>query len=161
VSTIQYKKGCLIAAFKNKEIDVLAHGVNCQGVMGSGVAKLVRKYWPDVFEQYIDWIDHTKEYFIGGTPLGSVCSKSVGRGQFISNLYTQDYYGSDGKKYVMYDAIAESFSHLLLHFNTHKIGIPKIGAGLGGGNWTIIEALINEQIELTEFSGSLTVYTFE
>ena len=45
---IIYKKGNLLDA----QTDVIAHQVNCQGVMGSGVAKQIKEKWPDVFKQY-------------------------------------------------------------------------------------------------------------
>ena len=32
--------------------DYICHQVNCQGVMGSGVAKAIRDKWPQVYEEY-------------------------------------------------------------------------------------------------------------
>lgn len=31
---------------------IVVHGVNCQGVMGSGVALAIRTKWPQIFESY-------------------------------------------------------------------------------------------------------------
>ena len=33
-------------------IDILCHQVNCQGVMGAGLAKQIRSKYPEVYEQY-------------------------------------------------------------------------------------------------------------
>ena len=38
------------------------------------------------------------------------------------------------------------------------IGIPKIGAGLGGGDWAIIEQLIGDTMSLTGFEGKVVCY---
>ena len=32
--------------------DIICHQVNCQGVMGSGLAKQIRSKWPSVFADY-------------------------------------------------------------------------------------------------------------
>jgi len=34
---------------------VVAHGVNCQGAMGSGVAGAIRRKWPSVFIEYASY----------------------------------------------------------------------------------------------------------
>ena len=31
---------------------ILAHQVNCMGIMGSGIAKQIKDKYPEVFEQY-------------------------------------------------------------------------------------------------------------
>ena len=36
----------------DSDADIICHQVNCQGVMGSGVAKEVRERFPNVYEQY-------------------------------------------------------------------------------------------------------------
>lgn len=34
--------------------DIIAHQVNCQGIMGSGVARQIKKKYPEVFNMYED-----------------------------------------------------------------------------------------------------------
>ena len=48
---IVYKEGNLLDA----QTDVIAHQVNCQGVMGSGVAKQIRDKWPRVYDSYVTY----------------------------------------------------------------------------------------------------------
>ena len=45
---IIYKNGNLLDA----QTAVIAHQVNCQGVMGSGVAKQIRDKWTNVYTAY-------------------------------------------------------------------------------------------------------------
>ena len=49
---IEYRKGDLLKT----EIPYIAHGCNAQGVMGSGVAKVIREKWPLAFQVY--WEDY-------------------------------------------------------------------------------------------------------
>lgn len=39
----------------DSDADIICHQVNCQGVMGSGVAKEVRERYPEVYYAY--WTD--------------------------------------------------------------------------------------------------------
>ena len=68
------------------------------------------------------------------------------RDMFVINMYTQRDYGYDGKRYTSYDAFADVLSMLAAFIPDGKtIAFPKnIGCGLGGGNWKIISALIEE-----------------
>ena len=45
-----------------------------------------------------------------------------------------------------YTAVVKCFTEVIGYANTMKLDIyfPKIGAGLGGGDWGIIEQLIND-----------------
>ena len=36
----------------DSDADIICHQVNCQGVMGSGVAKEVRERFPNVYEEF-------------------------------------------------------------------------------------------------------------
>jgi O-acetyl-ADP-ribose deacetylase (regulator of RNase III) len=73
----------------------------------------------------------------------------------VVNGITQDMYGRNGKQYVDYDAVREVFNSTVdmcwqlyqdyENGETMDIAIPKIGAGLGGGDWKVIEEIIDEE----------------
>lgn len=131
-----YKKGDLL----NANEDVIAHGCNAQGVMGSGVAKAIRDKWPSVYDAY------KETYKTKGLHLGDIIMCQAGD-KLVANCITQEHYGRDGKVYVDYDAISKCMEHLLKHCDEQgieSIAIPKIGAGLGGGDWLLIEGMIKE-----------------
>lgn len=132
---IVYRKGDVVEALKSGEIEVLVHGVNCQGAMNSGIAKQIRKEFPIVFEEYRRYFDIRN--------LGDIQQVKVDNfeNKHVVNTYTQSEYGYDGLKFCSYDAIDEAMTKLARVEGA--IGMPKIGAGLGGGNWEIIEAIIN------------------
>lgn len=121
---------------------VIAHGVNCQGVMGSGVAKALRDKWPVIFETY--------SLLPKGKPmLGLANMVRVGDRDelFVVNCFTQIFYGVGGK-FADPDAIETSLSQAFMWADFYHLPLymPKIGAGLGGLDWKeevepIVEAL--------------------
>ena len=122
--------------------DYICHQVNCQGVMGSGVAKAIRDEWPEVFTEYRSYID-----MCFGTPLGSVCYAPINNSnQVVANMFAQSYYGYDGKRYTSYDAFCNCLTAMAREIPKSKtIAFPyKIGSDRGGANWNIIYAMICE-----------------
>ena len=111
------------------ELKYIAHGVNCQNVMGSGVAKALFQKWSEVkvrYHDYCNWaLEDEREI------LGTVASVML-KDKTIYNLFTQEFYGYDKKRYVNYAAIVNCFQRL--KSNSHRfdgpIAIPKIGCGL-------------------------------
>lgn len=132
---INYTTGDLLEA-KEK---VIIHGCNNCGVMGSGVAKQIRAKWPNVFEVY-----HLK-YQVFGLELGSIIPVETQDGKIVVNAITQDGFGQDGQQYVKYDAIEKCFvavNDKAKSWEVTEIAMPRIGAGLGGGDWKMIEEII-------------------
>lgn len=136
---ITYKKGNLL----DTPDSIIVHGCNSQGVMGSGVAKAIRKKWPQVFN------DYHKEYATNGLILGTYNVSYIKEDhKFIINAITQGGYGYDGRKFVSYDAIDMVMMKIGYNYSsTMAISMPKIGAGLGGGTWEVIEAIINDRLK--------------
>lgn len=132
---IQYVTGDLLEATQK----VIIHGVNAQGIMGSGVAKVIREKWPEVYESY-----HL-HYKTFGLNLGDILPVNTVDGKIIVNAVTQENFGRDGRQYCSYDAIEKCFEQInsrAVDWNVTEMALPKIGAGLGGGSWTIIENII-------------------
>lgn len=135
---IEYRKGNLLDVTEG----VILHGCNAQGVMGSGVALAVRWKYPQAYDKYLSFLNTND-----GEVLGDIVWVKVSDTLCIANAITQQYYGRNNKRYVNYSALAKCFMEVIdtcaanyikeLHF-------PKIGAGLGGGDWNIIEQLIND-----------------
>jgi O-acetyl-ADP-ribose deacetylase (regulator of RNase III) len=123
-------------------VGVIAHGVNCQNKMGSGVAKALYSKWPEIKARYHKYCDCLiKSNFKNEKLLGNIDSVKIKNGPKVINCFTQLYYGYDGRKYVSYDAIYDCFRKLALDYS--EIAIPKIGCGLAGGDWEIVRAIIN------------------
>ena len=145
-------KGDLITLAKQGEFDGIAHGCNCFHAMGSGIAPQIAKAFPEA-----EVADNRTKYG-SKDKLGSYSSaltlSDKGHALTVFNIYSQYYMGV--KPYsISYEAIHQAFSSInndLTSFSTKKyfstgelynLGIPMIGAGLGGGHWEAIELLIN------------------
>jgi O-acetyl-ADP-ribose deacetylase (regulator of RNase III) len=134
----------------NIESGIIVHGCNNCGVMRSGLAKQVRYKYPEAYDEYLRMFqgDGLK------IDLGEISHIQITKYKIIVNAITQDGFGYDGKKYVSYDAIELSFSHVVElaskiedeYGKKLDIVFPKIGCGLGGGNWNIVEKIIDETV---------------
>lgn len=128
------------------ELKYIAHGVNCQNVMGSGVAKSLFTKWPEVKDSYHMFCESVLGY-LNNVQLVA-CNQNTSDEVYVFNCFTQEFYGYDNKRYVNYAAIVKCFSYLvkeLSRFDT-PLAIPKIGCGLAGGDWNIVEQLINDTV---------------
>ncbi len=138
---IKYVKGDLMKASEK----IIIHGCNAMGVMGSGVAYLIRRDFPGAYKVYRD------HYEAHGLRLGEVVWAKT-RGKIIGNAITQGKFGRDGDRYVDYDAVRSVIrvvNQVCVNCYEHSVALPKIGAGLGGGDWNVISEIIEQ--EATDF----------
>ena len=136
---IQYVKGDIFQG----EDDVIVHGCNCMNNMASGVAYQVAKYYPEAV--YVD----IKTVKGDPTKLGTYTSWT-GQHRFhrdraitIVNAYTQ-FLPVVSLKPFDYDAFATVLPKIKADFAGKTIATVRIGAGLAGGEWSRIEATINQ-----------------
>lgn len=139
---IRYIKGDLFET----DAPIIVHGCNCQGVMCSGVAKQVKEKYPEAYNVYKE-----TETDIG-LELGDAHLIET-NGKIFINLLTQEFYGRDENTvYVDYDAVWSALKlipTLLEEYGFKTIAMPKIGCGLGNGDWNIVSKIIEE--ELSDF----------
>lgn len=136
------RTGDLLALALQGEFDVIVHGCNCFCTMGAGIARSIRKLFPEAFAADLATLpaDHAK--------LGSYSQARIQRGdrQFIIlNAYTQFDWRGKGVK-ADYAAIRQVFSGVAREFHGMRVGYPLIGAGLAGGNWALIAQIIDEEL---------------
>ena len=131
----------VIGNLLESDCDYICHQVNCQGRMASGIAKSIREKWPEVYEAYMNWYKTN-----GHTIYNNILIVPVENNQNIINMASQYNYGYDGKRYTSYDAFWECLNRIAETCpKGSKIGFPmKIGCGLGGANWNIIQFMIHE-----------------
>jgi O-acetyl-ADP-ribose deacetylase (regulator of RNase III) len=150
---------------------LICHQVNCQGVMGSGIAKSIREKWPEVYSQYKHFCnehDRLACELYGGYENGPVGSDlllgktqkvEINDKQAVINMFSQLAYGYDGNRYTSYDAFYNCLCEIILHAKLgSRIGFPHgIGSVRGGANWNIILKMIEEvlgedyQVEIWRF----------
>lgn len=134
--------GDLIKLALAGEFDVIVHGCNCFHAMGAGIARAISAQFPEAFDA-----DKATEYGASSKP-GTISSAQIIRGDArftVVNAYTQFQWRGQGQK-ADYEAIQSCFERIADRFPTARIGYPMIGAGLAGGDWSIIEASISKAL---------------
>ena len=135
---IHYVKGDLLET----DCDIICHQVNCQGKMNSGVAKAIREKWPVVYGNYR--IKYEECVWCKRSPLGDIQIVLVDTNQIVVNLFSQENFGYDGKRYTSYDAFWNCLNLLDKTVTPEQtIAFPyKIGCVRGGANWSVIRQMI-------------------
>lgn len=135
--------------------DIICHQVNCQGAMNSGVAKAIRQKWPEVYTEYhqcakdidigfgdmqLSW-----EHMFGHIQLVYLGEEN-GHSKGVINMFAQEGYGYDGRRYTSYDAFWSCLGEIKKYINPEKtIAFPaRIGCVRGGANWNVILTMIEE-----------------
>jgi len=145
---IVYKHGDLLESDEK----IIVHGCNAAGGFGSGFAGQVAKKYPEVRDCYVrDYFEHIYSNQDKTQFLGQWVSCRTKDDRTIINLITQEKYGPpELGPYVSYPAIYKGLTNIMRYYydlerpNHNIIAMPKIGAGLAGGNWEIIEKIIND-----------------
>lgn len=111
---------------------IIAHQVNCKGVMGSGVAKAIRVAYPEAYDEYKKLCDSSDN---STDLLSCVQYVAIPRvKKIIANLFAQNEYGKD-KRYTDYESLELCF-RALARKSRMPIAMPYgIGCGRGGGDW--------------------------
>lgn len=122
----------------------ICHQVNCQGVMRSGIAKQIRTTYPTVYELYKYALQAYSKWALFGH--SQFCPVDNGR-RFIVNMFAQNRYGYNGKRYTDYAALRSCLKDVADKFKGQTIAIPfKLGCGRGGGDWNTVLQLIKEEL---------------
>lgn len=140
----------IISDLLTSDCDYICHQVNCQGKMNSGIAKSIREKWPTVYNNYMIKYNDTNHpsHMLGDIQIVDLYEYNVMPEfkQYVINMFSQEHYGYDGRRYTSYDAF---WNCLNLIKNTipkgSKVGFPGyIGCVRGGANWNVIKNMIEE-----------------
>jgi O-acetyl-ADP-ribose deacetylase (regulator of RNase III) len=140
-------QGNLLTLAAAGEFEYIFHGCNCFHLMGAGIARSIAEQYPDAEE-----VDQTTGYGdvskLGDYTAAQV-NNDVGGFFTIVNLYTQFKPGANFE----YAALRSALDLFLGDLNpskepeTIRCGFPLIGAGIGGGDWDIIQPMIVKAFE--------------
>jgi O-acetyl-ADP-ribose deacetylase (regulator of RNase III) len=139
--------------FANKYgVAAFAHGCNCQGSMGAGIAKLFKEHYPAMFEEYRRRCKAEPRQF----NLGDSFLWTAEEQPHVFNLGTQEQYG---RGRASYEAIEEALKKMREQADAagiRTIAIPRIGVGYGKLSWKKVRPII-ERI-FADWPGTLYVY---
>lgn len=122
--------------FNLQNIPNYAHGCNCAGAMGKGIALQFRDKFP---EMYVEYKKMCKE---GRFVLGDIYVYNYGIGT-IFNLATQVTWRTKADIKAIEDALVKMLNYADEN-RIYAIALPKIGAGLGDLSWNDVKSIINK-----------------
>jgi len=165
--------GDLITLTLEEKFDVISHGCNCMSQMGAGIAVPMKntfgcdKFPMEEQDSYIEKLGNIdyEGFTFTGDP-NSPIRKSRPNDYYVDdvplyvvNSYTQFHYGKKYGNPIDYEAIALCMRKINSVFKGKHIGLPKIGAGLAGGDWHRIKRII--QTELKDMDVTVVMYDKE
>lgn len=127
-----------------------AHGCNCAGAMGKGIALQFKNKFPKMYQEYKELC---KSNLFNP---GDVFDYNYGEGH-IYNLGTQLTWRTVAKIEYICQSV-KRMCELATAENVSKIALPAIGAGLGGLNWPIVK---NELIKIMQNYPHINFYIVE
>jgi O-acetyl-ADP-ribose deacetylase (regulator of RNase III) len=156
-SALKVVHGDLLRLALGGAFDVIVHGCNCQHTMGKGIALAIKQQFP---EAYLADCATPK----GGSKMGSISTAEITRGAtrfVVVNAYTQLHWRGPEAS-VDYVALRQAMRKVKRAYTGAKVGYPRIGAGLGRGDWDRIAEIISEELAgedhtLVEFDPPLRV----
>lgn len=168
MSQIKYINGDILTANNLPEFVAICHQVNCQGVMGAGLAKQIRDKYPMVYTTYRKYCldKNINPPQLSKSPLlGKIQVLYPEKGTLnpeyyhfcIINCFGQNGYGYESVQ-TDYAAVKECFRKINEVFSGKRVAIPfKFGCGLAGGDWNIVLSLIEKElkdclVEIWEYS---------
>lgn len=129
-------KGDLIYLAKDGYFDVIVHGCNCFCTMGAGIALQIKDQFPEALAADKCTVAGDRE------KLGGITFAKIG-GLTVVNAYTQYQPGRN----VDFVAIRMAMRIVRQRFPESRIGLPKIGAGIAGGDWESIKQILEEELK--------------
>lgn len=156
--TIHYLKGDATAP-QTAGPKIIAHVCNDIGRWGKGFVVALSARWPQPERSF-------KAAFADGKnlPLGAVQFVAVTSDITVANMVAQHKIATrftpQEPPPIRYPALTEALAKLATHAQAQQASIhmPRIGCGLAGGKWELIEPLIVAQ--LTDLGLSVFVYDF-
>jgi len=128
--SIRVLKGNVI----NSKCDILVNTVNCEGVMGAGVALHFRKAYPSMYKVY------REECNRGIYQVGHIREYNHSSGRIILNFSTKCLWRDGSRLEWISSGLAELRKYL--EGTTYSIAIPALGCGNGGLDWGVVRGMI-------------------
>lgn len=126
---------------KSKDNKIIAHICNDIARWGKGFVMAISKRWSQPRKDYMA----LKDYSLGTTQFIPVEDDL-----WIANMIAQHkiYSKNKNERFVRYSAIRSCLKEVANKAQELKASVhmPRIGAGLGGGDWDIIEKIIEEEL---------------
>jgi O-acetyl-ADP-ribose deacetylase (regulator of RNase III) len=118
----------------------IVHIVNDEGKWGKGFVMAVSRRWPRIREEYINWHSNQDNF-----KLGEVLFTRAESNIWVANMIAQHgTRNSGGKPPIRYNALEKCLKQVAYECRIQpwSVHMPKIGAGLAGGDWHTVEYIV-------------------
>jgi O-acetyl-ADP-ribose deacetylase (regulator of RNase III) len=130
----------------------LAHGCNCQGSMGAGIATGFRDRYPAMYAEYRRKCKaEPREFNLGDAFLWKAEDRP-----WVFNLGTQEGVWRARASYEAIEAALRSMREQADREGVASIAVPRVGAGYGGLSWRKVRAVVEKAF--ADWPGTLYVY---
>jgi O-acetyl-ADP-ribose deacetylase (regulator of RNase III) len=147
---IEYVTGDLFANRHGAE--ALAHGCNCQGSMGAGIATGFRDRYPEMYAEYRRRCKAEPRTF----NLGDAFLWKEKDRPWVFNLGTQEGVWRARASYEAIETALRNMRQQADREGIRRIAIPRVGAGHGGLSWPKVRAVVEKVF--ADWPGMLYVY---
>lgn len=172
---IIYKVGDATTPCTNVGVNVIAHICNNIGGWGRGFVLALSKKWKQPEMLYKQWwsqrafLKGDKAFDLGNIQEVALDVVNFKPKTYVINMIAQDgiYNDSDGNPPIRYEALKQCLDKLYFFCREEvkkgaivkNISMPRIGAGLAGGEWSVIEPLIQQY--LCDGDNGFDVYIYD
>lgn len=179
MKTIKYLKGdATVPRNSGTEATVICHCCNAFGGWGRGFVVPLGMKYPKAKNDYVDFC---RPYQLSNVKrndlMGQVCLSKVDDNVYVANIIGQYYYSRNQRDFLNQAGVMPEFlptkDRRLVNYESIRMGLrklvslmngtefivqmPKMGCGLAGGNWEIIEKIIVEELSVN----NIQVYVYE
>ena len=130
-------KGNLITMAKQGHFDAIVHGCNCFNMMGAGIAAQIAHHFTRAR-------DADQRTIRGASDkLGHCQYVRISPKLLVVNAYTQYEPGPCLDIAALYQCLFD----IKLNLPMCRIGLPKIGCGIAGGDWRVVSQMIERSLD--------------
>lgn len=148
--SIEFVSGDLFA--NRFKAQALAHGCNCQGSMGAGIATGFRDRYPAMYDEYRRRCKaKPREFNLGDAWLWKADDQPS-----VFNLGTQEAIWRARASYEAIESALKCMRQQADRESIRSIAIPRIGVGYGGLSWKKVRAIVEKVF--ADWPGMLYVY---
>lgn len=145
MNKILYVKCDLFEYIEGQQNIIIPHVVNNQGAFGSGFVVPLGKRFPEAKSEYFKWVNQINYPWMNFVPfeLGNihVVEADINNDIWVVHMCAQTLCGN---RPLFYNKLVDCMESVACGIQQEEIVAPKFGSGLAGGNWNIIEELIND-----------------
>jgi O-acetyl-ADP-ribose deacetylase (regulator of RNase III) len=149
---------------------LIVHVCNNNGGWGKGFVLALSARWRAPERAYRNWFDNKfnapqviedKRFVLGNVQFVPITSEDFWVANMIAQNSVRKKYDPIDKVFLDYDALKLTLDKSFKFAKEKKLSVhmPRIGCGLAGGKWHLIEPIINEIINM--YSVDTYVYDFE